>query len=201
MDEYDSQARHYYPAIARTTTMDPLAEKYYNISPYAWCANNPINVVDLNGMYISDEDSTEISGPLQERITTMIDSINSSGGANEDRIKELQQTLIDIIDIINDPNILYVFNISQDPSTYHEISDNSISKVYINYISGDNGSLVHELRHGGQYARRDIDKDYNGYNVYSEVDAYRAQVAYLGETYFLIPLQETGEVPSFSGSL
>ena len=29
-DEYDSHARWYYPAICRTTTMDPLCEKYYN---------------------------------------------------------------------------------------------------------------------------------------------------------------------------
>ena len=57
LDEYDSQARHYYPAIARTTTMDPLAEKYYSISPYAWCANNPVNLVDLNGMdWYEDEE-------------------------------------------------------------------------------------------------------------------------------------------------
>ncbi len=42
--------------------MDPLAEKYYSISPYAWCANNPINVVDLNGMNYNEE----------------VDSVNSS---------------------------------------------------------------------------------------------------------------------------
>ena len=35
LDEYDSKARWYYPAICRTTTMDPLAEKYYPTSPYA----------------------------------------------------------------------------------------------------------------------------------------------------------------------
>ena len=48
-DEYDSKARWYYPAICRTTTMDPLCEKYYNISPYAWCGNNLANVVDFDG--------------------------------------------------------------------------------------------------------------------------------------------------------
>ena len=48
-DEYDSKARWYYPAICRTTTMDPLCEKYYNISPYAWCGNNPVNVIDPSG--------------------------------------------------------------------------------------------------------------------------------------------------------
>lgn len=49
LDEYDSEARWYYPAIMRTTTMDPLCEKYYSISPYAWCGNNPVNLVDPDG--------------------------------------------------------------------------------------------------------------------------------------------------------
>ena len=49
LDEYDSQARMYYPAIMRTTTIDPLAEKYYHISPYAWCGNNPVNRIDPDG--------------------------------------------------------------------------------------------------------------------------------------------------------
>ena len=45
----DSQARMYYAPIMRTTTMDPLAENYYHISPYAWCGNNPVNMVDQDG--------------------------------------------------------------------------------------------------------------------------------------------------------
>ena len=49
LDEYDSEARWYYPAICRTTTMDPLAEDYYRISPYGWCENNPIRYLDLTG--------------------------------------------------------------------------------------------------------------------------------------------------------
>lgn len=49
LDEYDSDARWYYPAIMRTTTMDPLAEKYYDISPYVWCGNNPVSKFDPDG--------------------------------------------------------------------------------------------------------------------------------------------------------
>ena len=52
LDEYDSKARWYYPAICRTTTMDPFAETYYPTSPYAWCGNNPINAIDPDGRYI-----------------------------------------------------------------------------------------------------------------------------------------------------
>ena len=51
LDEYDSEARWYYPAIMRTTTPDPLAEMYYDISPYAWCANNPVRFVDPDGRF------------------------------------------------------------------------------------------------------------------------------------------------------
>lgn len=49
LNEYDSKARMYYATIMRTTTMDPLAENYYHISPYAWCGNNPIKYIDPDG--------------------------------------------------------------------------------------------------------------------------------------------------------
>ena len=37
------------PNDKKFLTPDRLAEKYPNISPYAYCANNPINAVDLRG--------------------------------------------------------------------------------------------------------------------------------------------------------
>lgn len=49
IDWYDSQARFYDQLIGRTTTMDPMAEKYYSVSPYSWCADNPMRFVDNNG--------------------------------------------------------------------------------------------------------------------------------------------------------
>ena len=50
LNQYDYGARYYDPAIARFTTLDPLCEKYYSISPYAYCGNNPVNAVDETGM-------------------------------------------------------------------------------------------------------------------------------------------------------
>ena len=46
---YDFSARMYDPSIGRFTTMDPLCEKYYSVSPYAYCNNNPVNLVDPEG--------------------------------------------------------------------------------------------------------------------------------------------------------
>lgn len=47
---YDFGARMYSASDARWTTMDPLCEKYYSISPYSYCAGNPVNLVDPDGM-------------------------------------------------------------------------------------------------------------------------------------------------------
>jgi len=49
---YDNLARNYDPAFDRTLTMDPLAEKYYPISPYAFCKNNPVNRVVIFTMIL-----------------------------------------------------------------------------------------------------------------------------------------------------
>jgi RHS repeat-associated protein len=49
---YDYGARLYDPALARFTTVDPHAERYYSISPYAYCLNNPVNAVDPDGRLV-----------------------------------------------------------------------------------------------------------------------------------------------------
>ena len=46
----DFGARRYLPfRVPRWTTMDPMAEKYFSISPYAYCAGDPVNMVDPSG--------------------------------------------------------------------------------------------------------------------------------------------------------
>ena len=45
----DFGARQYNPSLRRWMTPDPLSEKYYGVSPYAFCNNNPVNLVDPDG--------------------------------------------------------------------------------------------------------------------------------------------------------
>ena len=49
LDSYDFGARSYFADRIQWMTMDPLCEKYYDTSPYAYCKNDPVNMIDLDG--------------------------------------------------------------------------------------------------------------------------------------------------------
>ena len=50
LNRYDQGARPFDAILPRPPTVDPLAEKYYSVSPYVQYGNNPVNAVDLDGM-------------------------------------------------------------------------------------------------------------------------------------------------------
>ncbi len=62
----DYGARMYDSSIARWFNPDPLAEKYFSMSPYVFSANNPVNYFDPDGMDIWEVDS---EGNIVNRIT------------------------------------------------------------------------------------------------------------------------------------
>ena len=50
LDWYDSKARFYDPLLGRANSMDKKAGDYTWLSPYCWCAANPIRFTDPDGM-------------------------------------------------------------------------------------------------------------------------------------------------------
>ena len=62
--------------------MDPLAEKYYSISPYIYCANNPMRFIDRTGMEFTED--------AWERVKRLIDDINKRQAKNTASISEKQ---------------------------------------------------------------------------------------------------------------
>ena len=50
LDAYDFGARMYFADRIQWGTMDPLCEKYYDVSPYGYCLNRPVDAFDSDGM-------------------------------------------------------------------------------------------------------------------------------------------------------
>jgi RHS repeat-associated protein len=62
LNMYDFGVRWYDVAgVPLWTSVDPLCEKYYNVSPYAYCAGDPVNLVDPDGRMPTDREAAIIS--------------------------------------------------------------------------------------------------------------------------------------------
>jgi RHS repeat-associated protein len=72
-------ARYYDPKTSVWESVDALAEKYADVSPYSYCANNPLSNKEVNGDYFVGTDGRPVT------VTTGRDgSIRLSGNASAD---------------------------------------------------------------------------------------------------------------------
>ncbi len=89
----DYGARMYDPCTARWLSQDPLAEKYYFISPYAFCSNNPVNFVDPDGRDWKDK-WLGFFNALVDNITNGVVGDRESGLSNASDANDYQTGLI-----------------------------------------------------------------------------------------------------------
>jgi RHS repeat-associated protein len=66
LNTYDYGARQYNSLVDRWDRIDPLCEKYYSVSPYVYCANNPVLLIDEGGKEIY------LSGTRAERLAVLL---------------------------------------------------------------------------------------------------------------------------------
>jgi len=89
----DYGAREYDEVIGRWTRPDPMSEKYYGTSGYAYCVDNPISLVDPNGKSIWKPEYDKINGVSYvaekgDNINTLIRQYNLNAKTANNIIKE-----------------------------------------------------------------------------------------------------------------
>ena len=75
LDWYDHGARHYDPVTGRWNTMDKMCEKYYDVSPYTSCGDDPVNAVAPDGKQVRPQGKEEIAmilSTLQEEYRNFV---------------------------------------------------------------------------------------------------------------------------------
>ena len=186
LDWYDYGARHYDAALGRFLTVDPLAQKYWQWSPYAYCADNPVNRIDPTGMeWVNPKDASRLKELIGKRIASLKKSIDKyqkriDGGRlgkwrlarnqrklseAEGRVKNLKQSQEDIKLLGDDPNNKYAFN--QVDGGMHRVWKGDDGVVYIDTSS--DALSIHEITH----IRQSLE---NGGLEFSEEDGYLLNV-------------------------
>ena len=110
----------YDDVLGRWFVMDPLAEKYYNHSPYNYCVGNPVKFVDPDGREVivkSEEAKQVILNTLPKDIRRFVSfsnngnlSISSTINHKDNNIGILNTLVLSdkVIDIIIDNKFEYI---------------------------------------------------------------------------------------------
>ena len=143
LNRYDSKARIQDFQIPGFTTLDPLCENYYGISPYSYCAGNPVSRVDPNGMKWDDpEEAKKLKKHIDDKITSLNMDINKNqaklnkGGLKEKQITKLNKKISEAQDRISN------LNVSKGDIDRLDADQNNIYSL--SYISGG----LHTVRQG-----------------------------------------------------
>jgi len=149
------------------TSVDPMADKYPSISPYAYCAWNPVKLIDPDGktIWLLDEDGSKVQYTPNmkprggDAVQQQINSLN--GIYSTDIGMELLEVLID-----SGKDYL----ISNEPSSLaNSASTTGTTNGSISKMGGYNDiyNLSHELFHAFRF-----ENGQGGATIYNEVEAY-----------------------------
>ena len=155
LNTYDYGARQYNPVVPIWDRVDPLCEKYYNTSPYAYCGNNPVNRVDPNGCWHWDKNSN-LHADKNDNTKTMADFLGTS---QKDVLQILNRNKIgvhkgnflvnDLSKLAIDKSELYVMKADREgavlelPLPHH--SYNTLFAVLWYYLGGGKPADVGEI--------------------------------------------------------
>jgi hypothetical protein len=208
----------YDPAIGRTCQLDPLAEKYYDLSSYSWAANNPLRYTDPTGMQIEPGSQDEWNRQRQavegrrDQLQGKIDRLNAKAEAKGWSAEKLAGKVGNLTERVGSLNTslstmgtleastqVYGLNKIEAGQTGGVTLNTATNVVTINY--GNTANFVHESTHAGQFETGNVAFNSTGatlgQDIHDEVAGYRAQFAY--DPSSVSGLSSTSVANSFGG--
>ena len=178
-------------------SVDPMSDKYPNLSPYAYCAWNPVKLVDPGGdsCVFMDEAAKNAFDKAYSNIINELNSMEKkgkTGGVNYQKIKSMK----DCFDGVMGSNTIFYYSsksnkdndgstILNGGSTYGKVG---VTGICVDVILGSESSIVHETRHAYGYHLGEWEIDFNSiidgkyslinYDYKDEYEAYKMQYDY-----------------------
>jgi len=149
LNTYDYGARQYNPITARWDRVDPLCEKYYSMSPYNYCGNNPINSIDIDG-----EDNYTISNSgrilLSKKTDDHFDVLMLSSNPNT-RIQLQDQSILKQLSIIrrsdyNGGQYGTMNNFAESAKLFKFVADNTDVEWGFDAFRESKGKIIYQIR-------------------------------------------------------
>ncbi len=143
-------ARYYDSGLSIWLSVDPMSDKYPNLTPYAYCANNPVILVDPDGREVEYNSNIDII------IISAFRLVNSK--------------FDNYVKILENSDDLYTFNYNEDGKNSFRYDGSSLIISYspTDALSAEGATLtsllMHETEHAMQFEHGEIGFSRNDLN-------------------------------------
>ena len=154
-------ARYYSSDLSIWLSVDPMSAKYPSLSPYTYCADNPVKLVDPNG------EAWDIDGYKYNPGQNCPDDVSESARDKWNTMNEIYKTKIGktVIDLLNGGDCLY--HVSSDIKSDGKGGFSSKDKtIYLNGNDREVGTTAHEIFHAYQDYKNRSES-----SIFNEVEA------------------------------
>ena len=178
---YYYEARYYAPPTF--TSRDPLFEKYFWMSPYAYCANNPVNAIDPDGRssYRIDEDGNIILVKQNNKDYDRIYATNSKGKIDKSNYIQVGKEILSTKNTIKD--VKYINSVGETFTTDIDIYTTPNIESATNFFQfvAKNSNVEWSYVHGCENGTTDINYIGTGHREGEDPSQDYITSKYMGE--------------------
>ena len=179
-------------------SVDRYTSKYPSLSPYAYCAWNPIKLTDPTGdtIFFNDKKVEKMFDDVYNDVACRMIELKNKGLKKESRREEyesLSKIKQSMDDVRNSKKKFYYSSLPNPDGSIKSggqtYGKEGVDGIIVEITEGCLGTLVHETKHASQYVSGDWELDmetidkfghfgFINYDLQDEFDAYRQEIDY-----------------------